>query len=63
VTEHSITINGKKYRFELHSYPTGDLMQVSAPGVVAFDVRSLGEARDALRSVYAQQDYEVKHGI
>lgn len=63
MTEHSMTVNGKKYRFELHPHTTGDLMMVDAPGVVPFDVRSLDEARDALRSVYAQQDYENAHGL
>jgi hypothetical protein len=61
MTSHTITVNGQRYHFELHSYPSGSLMQVHAPGVAVFTVESLDEARDALRSVYAQQDREAGH--
>lgn len=52
--ERSITVDGQRYVFELHPYPDGPKMQVHAPGVAPFDVESVDEARDVLRSVYAK---------
>lgn len=48
-TRHSVMVDGgRRVEFELHQVPGGDL-RVDAPGVAPLRVRSLDEARAAVR--------------
>jgi hypothetical protein len=61
MTEHTVTVNGKRYRFEAHAHASGWLLMIEAPGVTAFDVddsdgRGIAKARDILRGAYGDID-------
>jgi hypothetical protein len=53
-----ITVRGHRYEFEMTPPAADGWRAVRAPGVVDFAVKTLDEARDALRDVYGMPDTE-----
>jgi hypothetical protein len=56
MTEHTISVAGRRYRFEVREAPGSSQrpFKVYAPGVVPFRVRNATEARWMLKAVYVE---------
>lgn len=51
---HHISVDGQRIEFTTSEAGPGELL-VDAPGVMPFSAASLGEARDTVRSLFAQE--------